>query len=203
VTTLAGTYLEASSGSPSTGMEAGPALAENQSVVLSENISTIWIGGVKRRITDVANFLQEQVAVALEPPLILVDKFTTVVAGNSGRSQARSIEAPTRRLEHYLRYLSRSGELSTDTALFAWRAWNQLRKATSYSLPVPDASPGPNGQLLYTWDRGEHHFELEIFPDGAGEFFYRNRASGRLWDTEYVVGQPVPQGVVDKLALFL
>jgi hypothetical protein len=122
--------------------------------------------------------------------------------GVSRRSELSS-HAPKQRLRSYLRAVSESGEISEETARLAWKGWTQLWLALPYALPVPDACPGPDGQLLYTWDQDEHHFELEIFPNGSGEFFYRNRTTGKLWGVDYVIGEQVPQEAIDKLKLFL
>ena len=111
-------------------------------------------------------------------------------------------KARSQRLAYYLADVTRSGDLSLMSALLAWKAWNDLKAASGNLLPVPDASPGPDDQVLYTWNNGEHYLELEVFPEGSAEFFYRNRESGQLWEYEYTVGAVLPQDVNDKLALF-
>jgi hypothetical protein len=88
-------------------------------------------------------------------------------------------------------------------ARLAWDAWSALSDSTGNLLSVPDACPGPDGQLLYTWDRGDHHLELELLPDAPAEFFYENDASGEVWEANYIVGEPVPAGAMDKLRLFV
>ena len=55
---------------------------------------------------------------------------------------------------------------------------------------------------MLTWRHSEHYFELEIFPQGTAEFFYKNRLTGELWESDYTVGDPIPQAVQDKLSLF-
>jgi hypothetical protein len=110
--------------------------------------------------------------------------------------------ARAQRLAYYLGKLARQGDLSDDTALLAWRAWNKLSEAFG-TLPVPDAAPGPNGELLYTWNTGEHHLELEIFADGSAELFYANRVSGDLWGSEYTIGGPFSDDVREKLRAFI
>jgi hypothetical protein len=89
--------------------------------------------------------------------------------------------------------------ISRKTAKLAFDAWCKLWDFSGRRLSVPDACPGSSAQLLYTWDKGEHHLELEIFPDGKGEFFYRNRISGELWDYEYKAKNPIPAVVFDRL----
>ena len=36
-------------------------------------------------------------------------------------------------------------------------------------IKKPDIGDGPNGELLMTWNTEDHHFEIEIFPDGRVE----------------------------------
>lgn len=112
-------------------------------------------------------------------------------------------KARAQKLSYYLGAISRAGEIDHHTAVLCWRAWLSLRNATSSLLPVPDACPGPDGQLLFTWDRGDHHLELEVFPNGIGEFFYRNRQSDELWEHIGTVHDPIPDSVKAKLSLFI
>lgn len=59
-------------------------------------------------------------------------------------------------------------------ALFAWPVWQEVKD----TLPMPNAGVGPDGELLYTWDKGAHHYEIEVFPDGRKEYFYMHRQTG-------------------------
>ncbi len=110
-------------------------------------------------------------------------------------------------LKRYLGQVSSHEEeeplISESTAALSLKAWSEIWSVSGRRLPVPDACPGPEGQLLYTWDREEHHLELEIFPDGRGELFYRNRKSGELWDLEYMVEDFIPAVIFGKLRLFM
>ena len=108
----------------------------------------------------------------------------------------------TQRLADYLRDVRESGDISNDTGELAWTAWRILWEGMAKRLPVPDAAAGPNGELLYAWNEGEHHLELEIFPNAPAEFFYRNRSTGKLWERPYRVGDPVSMEVREHLSLF-
>ncbi len=88
-------------------------------------------------------------------------------------------------------------------ARMAWEAWTTLSASLENLLPVPDACPGPDGQLLYSWERDGHYLELEIFPDRPAEFFYENLASGEVWEAEYTVGEPPVPEAVARLRLFV
>lgn len=95
-----------------------------------------------------------------------------------------------------------SGSITSQTAGFAWEAWTLLNEVLSNAIAVPDASYGPDKQFLFLWDRAEHHLELEIEPDGAAYFFYRNRLSGTVWDNNYQIGKPLIPEIIEKLRLF-
>lgn len=78
-------------------------------------------------------------------------------------------------LATYLREIETGGYISASTAADARRIWDELNRATHARLPVPNASPGPDGMLLLTWDRREHHLELEFLPEKPPVFFYFDR----------------------------
>lgn len=112
-----------------------------------------------------------------------------------------------RHLEH-MNYLGRVSQGSNSpiteaTAAAAKDAWHIIWKASGYSMPVPAACTGPDGQMFYSWDQGRHHLELEIIPDKAAEFFYRDRESGKIWGEDYRVGDPLSAEAVHKLEYFI
>jgi hypothetical protein len=93
--------------------------------------------------------------------------------------------------------------IAPEMAHRAWRAWCQAWAASGFRLGVPDACSGPDGQLLYTWDRGRHHLEVELVPGGPDEFFYRDRESGWIAGTDRDPGGPLPAAALDLIARFL
>jgi hypothetical protein len=105
----------------------------------------------------------------------------------------------------YLKDISEGSEpiVSKQTADLARKAWSLLWQETGYVLPIPSACTGPDGQILYSWDKGEHHFEVEIIPGKPMEFFYRNRKTGELWGEEYTLGDSLPAEAAKKLKLFM
>src|ERR1700686_3811777 len=68
-------------------------------------------------------------------------------------------------LGHYLHRSEEQGLIPQQVVHLAWDAWAKLSAATQSTLPVPDACPGPDGQVLYSWESGDDYLELEIFPD--------------------------------------
>lgn len=77
----------------------------------------------------------------------------------------------------YLRGLARSETLPSFMVEAAERLWNGIR-ATAGSSSVPDAAVTETGGIFMSWDRGDHHLEIELNPDGQYEWFYRNRRTG-------------------------
>lgn len=66
-----------------------------------------------------------------------------------------------RKLDEYLKRVS-SSEFQPplvlpETSKSAFRIWSELWQLSGHTLAVPDASPGPDKQILYTWDEKEHH----------------------------------------------
>jgi hypothetical protein len=115
-------------------------------------------------------------------------------------SLENSDEERVQGLAYYLGTVSAAGEITPSTAALALKFWNELRRAVR-GLPVPDAAPGPEGQLLYTWNRAEHHLEAEIFPNGSIEMFYRNRITGDLWGHDSTAGDALSEEVITRLRL--
>ncbi|MDZ4687479.1 MAG: hypothetical protein SH850_20600 [Planctomycetaceae bacterium] len=106
----------------------------------------------------------------------------------------------------YLRAISASADdapISEDTAEVARWTWHMMWSASGYALPVPSACTGPDGRLMYSWDRGHNHLEVEFGPEQDSEFFYRDRASGQLWSADHRAGSALPSEVVNSLRLFL
>jgi hypothetical protein len=131
------------------------------------------------------------------------------LSGNAGSFVIEDGKRVMKQLEDHLHYLRRVSTVGTDppitqqTADQARKAWWAVWEATTYALPIPAACTGPDGQMLYVWDRGRHHLELEIIPGQPAEFFYRDRETEELWAEDYIVGGPLPAEAVEKLKLFI
>ncbi len=106
-------------------------------------------------------------------------------------------------LVDYLNLIVDQELVTPRVARLAWNAWTALSNSTGNAMLVPDACPSPDGELLYTWDRGEHHLELEIVPDAPAELFYENDVSGEVGEATLVIGEPIPAEVLDRLRLFV
>lgn len=120
--------------------------------------------------------------------------------------QLLSAKAFTKHMQH-LEYLKRvsTGEralITPETASLAIKAWRMLWLTSGGQIPVPAACTGPDGEMFYSWDRGQYHLELEILPGQPAEFFYRDRITEQFWGEDYTIGEPLPAAVVAKLPLF-
>jgi hypothetical protein len=107
------------------------------------------------------------------------------------------------RLRRYVEQAEQADLVAHKVAAVARQIWTQLSVATGNQLPVPDACPGPDGDFLYSWDRGDHHFEVEIEPGAAPTAFYWNRKTGETWDADLEGTLPVPEKVLATLRLLL
>jgi len=99
----------------------------------------------------------------------------------------------------YLESIFSERLISAEVLDFAKEAWIELKDA---GFPLPSACSGPDRTLLYAWDNGCHHLELEFFADNNMEFFYLNRENDSNWIADYLPEFPLPQEVLDKLQYF-
>lgn len=127
---------------------------------------------------------------------------TAAAAPRSEPVKQESGELAERIIEHinYLRDVFKEGLISPETAREAMVAWLECWVATGYTLPVPAACTGPDGQMQYVWDRDEHHLELNFTPSEPASFFYRNRKTGELWMEDFTAGVTDP-AALEKLKL--
>lgn len=102
----------------------------------------------------------------------------------------------------YVAGLLSKGAITEATATAALRVWSVLNATLSGRLIVPNAGATPDGHLLFSWDRDHHHLEVEVSPDGVGEFFYLNYETDATWEYDYILGRHLPSEVADKLRLF-
>lgn len=111
-------------------------------------------------------------------------------------------QSRNQKLQHYLQSLVRSQMAESFTASIALKAWRDLTNITNKRLAVPDAGVGPDGEILYSWNKEGHHFELEVLPNGLGEFFYLNHQTNEMWEAEYQIGDEIPKKAQKQLELF-
>lgn len=68
------------------------------------------------------------------------------------------------------------GRLSSARAGQVRELWGVIER---FNLPVepPHAAVTEEGGVSMTWDRGRHHFEIEVLPEGTYDWFYMDRDS--------------------------
>lgn len=102
----------------------------------------------------------------------------------------------------YLSAMLQRGQLSEETYSRVTGAWMLVMTACRDlgSLPPAGAAVGEDGSVLLTWDREEHHFEIEVPPAvGPLECFYAHRGTDESWADELEVGASAPPVMTDYL----
>jgi hypothetical protein len=96
-------------------------------------------------------------------------------------------------VQAYLDTAVNDGVVSRETADKALRLWESLHD----QIRPPSVGISSGGHVLYTWDAGVHHLEIEIFANEPMEFFYLNRSTDEDW---LAVGDVLPDGLAEKIA---
>jgi hypothetical protein len=102
----------------------------------------------------------------------------------------------------YLERIVRAGEITPQLAQAAWDVLADMLDVVSPDLEIPDAIPGVDGKLFYTWKRDDQYFELEMLPDGTGEFFFRDGTTADTWSEDFQLSHALPPTAIAKLRLF-
>ena len=105
-----------------------------------------------------------------------------------------------RRWLEYLRGLPYSGAVSAYIAASAERLWRNIRPVTG-TTSVPDAVATETGGIFMSWDRGDHHVEIELMSSGRYDWFYRNRKTGIYGGGEDFPIQVVAPELLSQLML--
>lgn len=113
-------------------------------------------------------------------------------------------------LLHYLDSLAHEAtrpdsRFSLEAVENAWFVWQTLRDffgdQDAY-LAVPNACPGEDDNVLFSWDSTRFYAECEIFGDGRVEYFYRNKETEAFDSEEVDVTSSCPENVMDWLSHF-
>ena len=102
----------------------------------------------------------------------------------------------------YLDRIVREGDISRPLADAAWDILMDMLDTMGPDLEIPDAIPGVDGKLFYTWKRDADYLELEMRPDATGELFFRDGKRGDIWSEDFRLGQPLSLNAITKLRLF-
>lgn len=115
---------------------------------------------------------------------------TGEVAGPFGSSSAMS-----KAWNEYLRGLfAPEGPLEPFQAARVRRLWEALRQCMGEDLAPPYAAPLEGGRFALVWDQGDHHFEIELLPNGTYDWFYMDRGSSlRGGEEDQALGSCSPE----------
>jgi len=102
------------------------------------------------------------------------------------------------KLKSYLDEAVKFGEIKKFTSELALQALQALPDA----LPIPDASIVSDGVVLFTWDKGVHHGEMEVYPNSRGLLLYINAKTNYELEREFIIGKSVPKKFVDNFKFF-
>jgi hypothetical protein len=117
----------------------------------------------------------------------------------------KAINKPQIKLKDYLdSFTPSAGE---DFMSYCWHIWTYcagyflVEKAQV--LEVPDACIGEdNKSFMFTWERGEHYLECEIFIDRGIEFFYKNNKTNEMICEGGSLMGGFPNTILEKMSLF-
>lgn len=125
--------------------------------------------------------------------------FTSLLATALGPVLRPWLEASAPILAYLLR-LRKEGVITEETYMKAGMAWNSIAFGVRGPLPPADVAAGDDGSILFTWDRAEHHLEIEVFPgDAPNEVFYGNRFTDETWSCDLRTLDPLPAAAVKRV----
>jgi hypothetical protein len=100
-----------------------------------------------------------------------------MAAGYGRLGMTRPVEDPALSWESFVGGLAQpKGPLTPTCAKQIRDLWSALERGAERVRP-PHAAVTPAGGLSMTWDKGRHHFEIDVMPDGKYDWFYMDRES--------------------------
>lgn len=123
---------------------------------------------------------------------------TSIVVAADIQESDRSTRATLEAWNTYLDSLSGVTEVSAQAVETTRRLWASLRQRIP-SLIVPAADPLESGTLQLVWDAGRTHVDVDVLPNGAFEWFYRDRTTGLTSGED----DCAPDALPDALCAFL
>jgi hypothetical protein len=69
--------------------------------------------------------------------------------------------------------------------------WYAVEQRVDVTLPLPVTQPIASGAIQLAWNRGVYCVEVDVFPDGSFEWFFRDRRKGSIdGSNDRVTGMP-------------
>jgi hypothetical protein len=98
----------------------------------------------------------------------------------------------------YLLSLLINGPLAADQAVTAMSLWGTLKAAVP-NLTPPHAAAFDDGTFSMTWDKGSHHFEVELHAGGLFDWFYLDRATDEFFGEDGLQIGYISRQMIDLL----
>lgn len=105
-------------------------------------------------------------------------------------------------LKTYLDMCADGGYIADPVRDAAWYAWHVLNIQTGDTLSVPDACPGPTGEVVLSWDSGSKHFEVEVDRSARVTWFYQDPELKKLWEVSAEPNANIDERVKTALGNF-
>jgi hypothetical protein len=101
----------------------------------------------------------------------------------------------------FLRRAAADGLASATTVEAAKQIWEQVWRAAGRAIGGPAAGVGDDGEILCTWDRDEHHLEVEV-REAEADWFYKNRQTRETaeWQTR-ATDSHLPTELVERIRI--
>ena len=77
------------------------------------------------------------------------------------------------------------------------RVWKNVSGRAKGVTKAPLLDLMDDGVML-TWDKREHHLDIEVYPNGAIEIFYKNRGTGEFWNLDQESRSIIPEFVMRR-----
>jgi len=97
-------------------------------------------------------------------------------------------EALSNAWDEYRSSLTTKGLLSAPRGAQLETMWQAISRNVAFA-PAPQAALAEDGTFVMSWDRGQHHLEIEMLANGSFEWFYMDSGgSSREGEEEQPVG---------------
>jgi hypothetical protein len=80
--------------------------------------------------------------------------------------------------------------------------WESIKSTLGPSFALPASCPTPDDALQLSWTQVHYHVSIDVYPDGDGDWFARDRHSGNSDAGEIVAGADLPVALVRHLDKF-
>jgi len=104
-------------------------------------------------------------------------------------------------LSEYLEQMVRANRFSEEHVRYVDSLWLTATRFVRGSLPPPLVQPTSEGALQLAWGNEAHYVEVDVFPDGAVAWFYKDLHDGDFTGTSDEPTQTWPDEMFEKIEL--